>query len=129
MKLIIGGAWQGKQAYVKEVLGIKEEILDGKTCSMEECCKAACVRNYHLFVKRMLEQGEDPLERTAYLAEKNPKVVVIINEIGAGIIPLEREERIWREWAGRTGCYLAEQSELVVRIQCGLPVIIKDKTK
>ena len=56
---------------------------------------------------------------------ENPDIVIIINEIGAGIIPLEKSERIWREETGRAGCILAENSAEVVRVICGIPVKIK----
>jgi len=31
-----------------------------------------------------------------------------MDEIGNGIIPIEKSERIWREEAGKVGCYVTE---------------------
>ena len=54
-----------------------------------------------------------------------PEIIFIINEIGCGIIPLEKSERIWREQTGRAGTVIAKNSDTVVRIICGIPTVIK----
>ena len=51
--------------------------------------------------------------------------LIIMDEIGCGIIPLEKSERLWREAVGNVGCFLAERAEGVERIICGTAVRIK----
>lgn len=127
IKLIVGGAFQGKTAYAVKTFGLKEEeILDGEICPIEECLRGECIRNFHKLIRRICAEGGDPLAFAHRITEENQNLVVIADEIGGGIIPLDREERIWREWAGRVNCYLAEHADLVVRINCGLPMILKD---
>ena len=48
-----------------------------------------------------------------------------MDEIGCGIVPMEKSERVWRENAGRCGCIIAANSVKVIRIVCGIPDIIK----
>ena len=48
-----------------------------------------------------------------------------MNEIGCGIIPLEKSERKWREITGRAGCIIAERAETVYRVCCGIATVIK----
>ncbi len=51
--------------------------------------------------------------------------VVIATEIGGGVVPVEPEVRAAREAAGRLSCLLAERAETVVRVFCGLPLVLK----
>ncbi len=53
------------------------------------------------------------------------KDVVICNEVGSGVIPVERNVRLGREAAGRLCVLLAKDAETVVRMVCGIPTIIK----
>lgn len=129
MRLVIGGACQGKRVYVMETYGIREEeILDGASLKPEKVSagmEARCINNFHIFVKRLLAEGKAPREITEKLIDENPELIVIMDEIGNGIIPLEKSDRIWREETGRIGCFLAERAESVERIVCGLRMRIK----
>ncbi|MBQ2910721.1 MAG: bifunctional adenosylcobinamide kinase/adenosylcobinamide-phosphate guanylyltransferase, partial [Clostridia bacterium] len=49
----------------------------------------------------------------------------IADEIGCGIIPLEKSDRIYREALGRFLCDLAAISDTVIRVTCGIPTFIK----
>jgi adenosyl cobinamide kinase/adenosyl cobinamide phosphate guanylyltransferase len=51
--------------------------------------------------------------------------VIELAEIGSGIVPVQKEERIYRETAGRAGCVLAAHAASVYRVICGLAVPIK----
>ncbi|UOO38763.1 bifunctional adenosylcobinamide kinase/adenosylcobinamide-phosphate guanylyltransferase [Oscillospiraceae bacterium CM] len=53
------------------------------------------------------------------------KKVVICNEVGSGIVPVDRAERFAREATGRLCVELASQAEKVVRVCCGIPAVIK----
>ena len=46
-------------------------------------------------------------------------------EVGGGVIPLDRGERIWRENAGRLACLLAERADQVILVHCGIGICIK----
>lgn len=126
MIMITGGAFQGKKEYVKNRFGFSDdEILNGGSCELDAVFTAKCVTDYQLAVKRLLEENADPEEFTRRLCRENSGAVIIINEIGGGIIPLEKSERIWREETGRAGCIIAENSREVIRLVCGVPVEIK----
>ena len=53
------------------------------------------------------------------------KDVVIVCEVGSGIVPLDRNERETREQTGRLVNRLAAEAERVVRMVCGLPQVLK----
>ena len=103
MMLIIGGAYEGKTEYAKAV-GISD-ICDGETAGFEEIKKHKCVKNYQMLVKRQLEAGLDPLNEAKKLFDKCPDIVIISTEIGCGIVPIEKSERIWREIVGKVLVY------------------------
>ena len=52
--------------------------------------------------------------------------IIISDEISSGIVPLKKEDRMWREETGRCLQYLSKESSCVYRIFCGIPTIIKD---
>ena len=59
------------------------------------------------------------------LYEKNPSVVIISNELGCGVVPVERFDRMWREMVGRMCVCAAGYSDEVVRVVCGLGMKLK----
>lgn len=123
MVMITGGAYQGKTSYAVQNFNISEDyITDGKICAPETTMTARCIKNYHELVKRL---GTESISFTQKLCLRNREAVIIIDEIGCGIVPIEKSERVWRENVGRCGCIIVSNSETVVRMVCGIPLIIK----
>lgn len=132
MKFIIGGAHQGKTAYIREQYGIADSKI-WKLCEIQDMeqvlailCDAtsdiACVTGFHLLVKYGVEHNlpmEDVVEQ---MLLAHPDLIIAMNEVGCGIIPLEREDRLYREQVGRVGCMLAERADQVVRVVCGIGI-------
>lgn len=126
MILITGGRDQGKKAYAAELLGCGiAELTDGNICDLTDISGKKCITGYHMLIRRLLDMGEDPEEYTKCLCREAPDTVIVMDEIGCGIIPLERSERIWREAVGRCGCIIADNSAAVVRMVCGIADVIK----
>jgi len=123
MIMITGGAYQGKKDFVK--VHYNCEILNGDNCDFESVFTAKCVSNYHQLVKRLIENGDDVASYTESLCRENSNLIVITNEIGCGIVPLEKSDRLWREQVGRAGSLIVKNSDTVVRLICGIPAVIK----
>ena len=69
---------------------------------------------------------EKPNMDVAALAEKLSGYQAITQtEVGAGVIPLSASDREWREKAGRLACLLAARADIVVRMVCGVPIMVK----
>ena len=51
--------------------------------------------------------------------------MIVANEVGAGVVPVEAEERAFREAVGRALCVIAQQAQQVTRCVCGIGVRIK----
>ncbi len=128
MKFIIGGAYQGKIGTAIELFGVKEsEITNGSTCDFDDLFSAKCVKSFHKVIARLLAQGVSPVEFTKRLCLENSDVIIIMDEIGCGIVPVEKSERRRREETGRCGCIISAASDTVIRVICGIPVFLKGK--
>ena len=66
MKLITGGAYQGKLAFARKEYGLGEDgdWADGAVCGREELFSRKGICHFHLFVRRMLEEGTDAVSYT-----------------------------------------------------------------
>ena len=45
--------------------------------------------------------------------------------MGNGVVPMEAFDRRYRETVGRICCNIAKQAEEVIRIVCGIPIVLK----
>ena len=124
MRLVIGGAHQGKLAWVLQDTGLPQQAaVDGKTCSLTNGMPAAVLDGLHHLVRRALEENLDPV--AVCMAYIGSDTVVICDEVGCGVVPLHPEQRQWREATGRLCCTLAQQAQRVDRVLCGLAQRIK----
>ncbi|WP_099467975.1 bifunctional adenosylcobinamide kinase/adenosylcobinamide-phosphate guanylyltransferase [Konateibacter massiliensis] len=128
MIFVIGSAYQGKTAFVKERFSIKEEeIADGESCSYGELYKAKAVNHFEWLIYRLMKE-ERPVE--AFVEEllmKNKELIIILAEIGSGLVPVDAFDRIYREKVGRTGCLIVKYADEVYRIHCGIGTKIYEK--
>lgn len=120
MKLIIGGAYQGKTKFVREVFHVEPQICDEKSA-----LKAEAINCFQKLVKDLMVTGKDPQDFTKKLLEVNSNAIIICDEVGLGIVPLDPLERKWREEVGRCLCLIASQADYVSRISAGLETRIK----
>ena len=132
MKLVIGGAYQGKREFLMQKWNLCEgEIADMETCMRPDQLSFAAdsgirtIFNYQELVRRQMEQGLDPAGELRQLAGLNPEIILCANEIGMGIVPVDRKERDFRETCGRTLCLAAQLSDEVWRVICGIGERIK----
>ena len=73
----------------------------------------------------MLQEGQDAeLEVIRYI-EENPDCILICDEIGNGIVPVDAFERRYREQVGRILIEVAKRADRVERVICGLGQRIK----
>ena len=102
MKLIIGGAFQGKKEYVKEKFSLSEEqMTDGKDAEYDDIFHCTCLYHFHEWVKKGLEKEWDFENLAEKIQEKNPNLIVISNELGYGVVPIDAFDRKYRESTGR----------------------------
>lgn len=131
MILIIGGFAQGKLHYVKQNYAHREDgqevpVLDGTLELPAETDTGQVIVNHlHRYIREQLRQGTDPEKTIEDFLKNHPDCILICDEIGNGIVPMEVEERIYRERTGRILEGLAAQADEVVRVVCGIGQKIK----
>ena len=126
MKLVIGGYSQGKLNYVLK----KQEgdclVCDGILRADEKHPgKTVVINRFHNWVRESIRHGGSPEEEILAFVERHPGCIIISDEIGNGIVPADIFEREYRERTGRILVELADRSEEVVRVLCGIGQKIK----
>ena len=127
MKLVVGGAFQGKFNFVNKQFPDVKEWLDGYTCSRSEIFACKGMVHFHDFIKRELKEGRSTEGLAEEIIEKNPDIIIVSNELGYGVVPVDPFDRKYREAVGRVCEILAAFSEEVYRVVCGIGTAIKKK--
>ena len=109
MIFITGPLYSGKREYACQLLG----------------CERSELSEHAVWDVQNLAAGRADLQTLA--EELSRQEVVIATEVGGGVVPVDAEERAAREAAGRLSILLARRAEKVIRVFCGLPVILKEK--
>lgn len=126
MKLIIGGAFQGKKKFAETLTGIPAgQFADGLVCEKEAVFEQPVICHFHECVRRMLEKNQDTTTLVHEILKKNPDLVIISNELGYGVVPTGQFDRHYRETTGRICTQAAAAAEEVYRVVCGIPTRIK----
>nr|WP_297176345.1 bifunctional adenosylcobinamide kinase/adenosylcobinamide-phosphate guanylyltransferase [uncultured Agathobaculum sp.] len=102
--LIIGGAHQGKAALARALYP-----------ALPLC------ENLHLRVRDELAAGRDPMALLGTIGGH----AVTCDEVGCGVVPIDRADEAYREAVGRLCCALAAEADVVVRVTAGIPQFIK----
>lgn len=134
MKLVIGGYAQGKLCYVMQHFSIDKEnvvdmadekkLLDGDIEKTDD--EASIVLyHFHIWMKNELAEGNNPEEKLEKILKRFPDCVIISDEVGNGIVPMDAFDREYRDRLGRILISLAKEADEVVRVICGIGQKIK----
>jgi len=109
MRLIIGGKHQGKLDYALSLGYTMDDVATG------------------LPTDKPILYGLQELVRENWNLQASdiPDCIVICDELGCGVVPLDFEDRIWRERVGRLCGELAKRADRVDRVFCGIPMTLK----
>lgn len=110
MELYIGGYKQGKLKYVLTKYPNREESI---------------VNDLHIWIKKLIKDGENAEAVVMDFIDKNPECILICDEVGNGIVPMDPFERRYREEVGRILIKVAQRASRVERVTCGLGQRIK----
>ena len=104
MQLIIGGYAQGKLNYVLQRYTDESCLVyDAEFPKKEENGNGEkiIINHLHQWIKRQVEMGGNPEDEIEKYVEKHRDIVIISDEIGNGIVPVDVLEREYRERTGR----------------------------
>ncbi|MBR1701642.1 MAG: bifunctional adenosylcobinamide kinase/adenosylcobinamide-phosphate guanylyltransferase [Lachnospiraceae bacterium] len=142
-ELYIGGVAQGKLPYVRRVKSEEKTEIKVIDCAEWQTAEAmgqsGCVDgtapgaetpllvfyHFHLWVRHMIFAGADAEQAFGQFLAQYPDWVIVSDEVGNGIVPMEKEERAYRECLGRILIEAAKQADRVERVMCGLGQRIK----
>ena len=109
MKLYVGGMCQGQTELAQQENPNAEWHFD-----------------FHETIRKaVLQEGQEPRAFARQFCTEHPHAVVVANEVGAGVVPMAKEDRAFREAVGRALCVIAQNAESVTRCMCGIGVRIK----
>jgi len=124
MKLVIGGAYQGK---LDHVLGLNPgaTVFRCSADNPELDLKADVIDSLHLLALAQVRAGVNTQD---YLEERLEAIAgktLIADDISSGVVPIDSEMREWREVLGRSLAMLARHADEVTRLFCGIPTRLK----
>lgn len=134
MKLIIGGYAQGKLDYVCTKYSVQkgmvwEGIAPEAVNEINNAGGPIVVNHFHRWVRKCMEDGRCPEDETRAFLEScqshHKECIIISDEIGNGIVPIDAFEREYRERLGRILIQTAHKAEEVERVICGIGQKIK----
>ena len=117
MILILGGVSSGKRAYAESLGFAPDQMSD----SLEDD-KPVLYDLQNII-------ASDPEHCMELLKPLAKKKVIICNEVGCGVIPANAKDRDARLQTGRLCVLLARRARKVVRMMCGIPLVLKEDTQ
>ena len=124
MTFLFGGVYQGMEEYARTHMGVESFhiIQDADT---EVDFSSGAVLGLEKFVLGCVRRGESAVSYFEVHASEWANAVLIGMDFSCGLVPMDAQQRLWREENGRLNNYLAQRADRVVRLFCGLPQVIK----
>lgn len=134
MRVVIGGAYNGKRDFVKKYVATQTteriatfegELPEGTISD----ARYVVIGRFEKIVEQNLSLEEDNIvakivHRLKEINEQT-ELICICTDIGRGIVPLDPTERKVRDTCGRLYQQLVAESESVCRIWYGIPQVLK----
>lgn len=126
MHIFIGGAYNGKRAYVRNMLEVqgKSDVqwVDGVLPSPSH--EPVVIAGLESWLHQNQLTEEEAIDQVMAVL-KNREVILILTDIGRGIVPVEAEQRQLRDTCGRLYQRLFASAEEITRIWYGIPQTIR----
>lgn len=124
MIFVFGGAYQGMREYARDALGAQAICeLTQNMRAIDFSCGAVC--GLEQFVLGCVQRGENAIDYLKAHQDAWQNCILIGMDFSCGLVPMDAQDRLWREENGRLNNYLAANAGKVYRLFCGLPQQIK----
>ena len=120
MIVVTGGVASGKKTFLEEYGIDLTCVFDARDSQSSAVSLADATVVFH--VEELVREGA--LARGVF-EQLLSKQVLTCTEVGSGVIPLTWDDRQFRERAGSLSSSLAKEADCVVRMVCGIPVVLK----
>lgn len=143
MILIIGGRAQGKREFAKTRFSLSDDEIytvpqtGNDSLNDEEIPETVspetelskgnfrAIDGYHRAIYEQLRRGENPETAFSNLLKQYPHIILVADEVGMGIVPIEKNERDYRDAVGHVLTLAAASSDEVYRVIAGLGQRVK----
>ena len=119
MDFITGGAYQGTLDFAREQFALRDDEIFTCAEDSEPDWSMRCIVHMERYVYYCLKNGALPEMRC------RADAVLLGDDIFCGVVPIDPEQRAWREECGRFYGQLSRRAETVTRLFCGLPLRLK----
>lgn len=120
MIVVAGGIASGKKTFLEACDIDLTCVFDARDPQKNEVSLADATVVFH--VEELVREGALASGMFEQLLSKQ---VLTYTEVGSGVIPLTWDDRQFRERAGSLSSSLAKEADCVVRMVCGIPVVLK----
>lgn len=133
MIFITGGKYQGKEEFALRYSGYnKSDILNFSDYDFsiinDSCDKYKIVSDLQEYIRYLSSDNNDinMIEaKVKKLTERLEPEIIIMTEVGAGVVPLNERDNLFREATGALSKYYADSAEEVYRVICSVAVKLK----
>lgn len=119
MIFIVGGYFQGKREYANTQFSISNWV-SGEEASFESLVVAEGVYHFQEYLEKIWKKGECLEKHCQGILRENPNLLIVMEEMGCGILPLEREKREFLNQVGELMEFLSKEAREVHRVICGI---------
>ena len=121
MILVLGGKYQGKRKFAEGLSPDRETLDMTENFGKQEISGKICTG----FNEWFRNDPETAAKNASEIFLENTDVILLVEEVGSGVVPLSIKDRKYREGIGRTVILLASRAEAVYRMFAGIPEKIK----
>jgi len=114
---------QHKRQRANNFVSIEEPLHLSQVIKEQETYLIDCIS---MWILNTIEETIDTLfEELKLLEEKNSNIIFVLNNVNSGIIPMDKESRIFVDRTGIIGQKLASFCDEVYEVKMGLPIQLK----
>ncbi len=120
MILVFGGAYQGKKEFVATKYDYKLE--DMYQCNEKDPVDFSkdVITDLENYILGAIRRDENPLAFVNANKANFRDKIIIITDVGSGIVPISKEQRLFRDNVGKITQILSRDSKEVYRVFCGI---------
>ena len=120
MIIVFGGAYQGKTDFVKERFGLADDdIFECTEDGLFDLDRKA-VSHLERFILKRIRDGNEVFGYFEEIADKLKDKIIICDDIYCGVVPIEKEQRLWRDNVGKQMQIFCREADEVYRVYCSL---------
>lgn len=120
MIVVTGGIASGKKTFLESCGVDLTCVFDAREPQKTAVSLADATAVFH--AEELVREGE---LASGLFEQLLSKQALTCTEVGSGVIPLTWDDRQFRERAGSLSSSLAKEADCVVRMVCGIPVVLK----